>query len=311
MTSRTRIIAGTVAALFSLEYVVGKTIMAARGELGMPGHPAPPEATEQFTGDIATAQLGNAALGLVTLVLALAFAQRWGRRVPRPVLAVGAVLSVLSGIAGAFVVVASLTGLREDHGQWGLDSLALTVVPLGAWVVLAAHALEDVRVPPPLTRAAFVAGAACAAYGGLKLQWALGGEFLLRETPLPPGARQELLDREPGAVATHWASVALALIGVALAVAMVRVPRTPRLLVVHLPAVLGVLMLARAGWGITSDLIGDRSYATNWDLALWSPFFAIWGAAWVLAARARRHAPRPTEPEARRCASPVWSSASS
>ena len=58
--------------------------MAARGELGVPGHPAPPEADERFTGDVAAAQLGNAAFGPVTVALALALVQRWGRRVPPP-----------------------------------------------------------------------------------------------------------------------------------------------------------------------------------------------------------------------------------
>ncbi len=55
--------AGYTAALFGLEYAVAKAVMAARGELGVPGHPAPPEAAARFDGDIVTAQLGNAALG--------------------------------------------------------------------------------------------------------------------------------------------------------------------------------------------------------------------------------------------------------
>ena len=144
----------------------------------------------------------------------------------------------------------------------------------------------------PGRRAALTAAAACAAYGALKLQWALGGEWLLRETPLPDGARQDMLDREPGSVASHWASVALAAIGIALAVATVRARRAPRLLVVGLPALLSVLMLARAGWGIASDLAGEADYAARWDLFLWSPFFAVWGTAWGLAALARHNATR-------------------
>jgi hypothetical protein len=85
--------AGYAAALLGLEYAVAKTVMAARGELGLPGHPAPPEAYERFSGDVVAAQLGNAALGLLLTALALALVQRWGRRVPAAVLAAGAVVA--------------------------------------------------------------------------------------------------------------------------------------------------------------------------------------------------------------------------
>jgi hypothetical protein len=137
--------AAYIAAVFSLEYAVGKVVMAARGELGVPGHPAPPEAVARFAGDITTAQLGNAALGLLSVAVALAFAQRWGRRVPRPLLAAGGLVALLSGLAGAVTVAASLIGLREDHGQWGVDSLVLGVPPVAAWGVLVLGALRGVR----------------------------------------------------------------------------------------------------------------------------------------------------------------------
>ncbi len=132
-----------VAALFSLEYAVGKAIMAARGELGVPLHPAP--ASVDFDGNIAVAQLGNASLGVLSMLVALAFVQRWGRHVPRWLLALGAGASLLSGLAGALVVATSLTGLREDHGQWGIDSLVLGVAPLGAWWLLTLAALREWR----------------------------------------------------------------------------------------------------------------------------------------------------------------------
>ena len=306
--------AGYTAALFGLEYVVAKVIMAGRGELGVPGHPAPPEAYERFTGDVVAAQLGNAAVGLVTVALTLALVQGWGRRLPAAALAAGAGAALLAGISGCLVVAASLTGLREDHGQWGVDSLVLGAAPLAAWFVLtlaAARAAHAEGVPPwarslvrPGRRAALVAGAAAAAYGALKLDWALGGEFLLRETPLPAEARRDLLEREPAMVAGHWASVGLALIGVALAIATVRARRLPRLVTVGLPTAIGVLMVLRAGWGAVSDVVeltrsGEASeYAAGWDLGLWSPFFAAWGTAWILAARAAgrrstRRAPLP------------------
>ena len=227
----------------------------------------------------------------------------------------------------------SLTGLREDHGQWGIDSLVLGVAPLGAWFLLTRAALRDLRRPararprlarrrryrsapvpvshatptphagsaaPPAAmrharavlsaaarpgrRAALAAAAACVAYGGLKLHWALGGEVLLRQSPLPPDAMRDMLARDAASVAGHWATVALALAGVVLATTR----RGPRLLLVGLPALLCALMLARAGYGIASDLLADdHNYPAGWDLALWSPFFAAWGLAWGLAALAR------------------------
>ena len=99
-----------------------------------------------------------------------------------------------------------------------------------------------------------------------------------------------------------WASVALAVIGIALAVATVRDRGLPRLLVVGLPALIGVLMLLRAALlGAAGDVavltgaVDGSTYTARWDLALWSPFFAAWGAAWGLAAQAarRRTAGRP------------------
>jgi hypothetical protein len=289
--------AGYVAALFGLEYALAKAVMAARGELGVPGHAAPAEAYEDFSGSVVAAQLGSAALGLLSAAVALALVQRWGRHIPSAVLAGGATAALLGGIAGTVVVATSLVGVREDHGQWGLDSLMLGLAPLPAWLVLTRAALGAIRVNGPPTwlrpgrRAAVAAAAASAAYAALKLQWALGGELLMRQTPLPDDARRDLLAREPSAVASHWAAVALGAAGVALAVATVRSRRLPRLVTIGMPALLAVLMATRAGWGAASDaavLTGaaeGSSYSARWDLALWSPFFAAWAVAWGAAAR--------------------------
>ena len=344
--------AGWTAALLGLQYAAGKVVMAGRGELGVPGHPAPPQAYEDFSGDVVLAQLGNAAVGLLTVALARALVQPWGPRVPRLLLAAGAGVALLGNVAGAVVVVTSLTGLREDHDQWGLDSLVLGVAALGAWAVLATAAVRGARaqhrggcgrravgaairrarravgaaaaqgrravsaVPRrgrkaagaaarPGRRAALLAAAVCVAYGALKLDWALGGELLVRQTPLPAGARQDLLDRESRAVAGHWASVLLAAVGVGLAIATVRASRLPRLLIVGLPAVIGAAMVLRAGWGGLSDMVvltgavdGDPGYPAVWDLALWSPLFAVWGTAWITAARGAM-ARRPARPRSR------------
>jgi Protein of unknown function (DUF3995) len=326
--------AGYAAALFGLEYTVAKAVMAVRGELGLPGHPAPPEAYEGVS-DVAAAQFGSAALGLVPVAVALALVQRWGRRIPAAVLAAGAVVALVGVTAGAVVVTTSLVGLREDHGQWGLDSLLLAAAPVLPWLLLTAAALRAARaegLPPwarelpgrtlralragtrPGRRAALAAAAASAAYGALKLEWALGGELLLRQTPLTDDALRDMLEREPGAVASHWGAVALAATGVALAVATVGGRRLPRLITIGLPALLGVLMLLRAGWGAASDIavltgVADGSdYPAGWDLGLWSPFFGAWGAAWCLAALAawrRAVGPQrrftPPEPAAPEC----------
>jgi hypothetical protein len=283
--------AGWTAAAFGLEYAASKIVMAARGELGVVGHPAPRVVTASFDGDVVAAQLGNAALGLAGVAIALALAHDWRRRFPAWLLATGAVGSLAAGIAGACVVAASLTGLREDHGQWGIDSLALAVVPLGAWVLLTAAALRDavaVGAPRWLRASTAAAAAGCVAYGALKLSWALGGELLMRDAPLPADALRDMLAREPAWVASHWASVALAAVGTAVALGAGRLPRP---LAVWLPASIGGIMLVRAGYGIVGDLgvltgalDGARRIARA-DLLLWSPFFAAWGVAWTATAR--------------------------
>jgi hypothetical protein len=100
----------------------------------------------------------------------------------------------------------------------------------------------------PGHRAALAAAVACAAYGALKLYWALGGELLVRQAPVPDVPSSTL-------AVLNWASVALAAIGIALALATVRERRLPRPLVVGLPAVIGALMLARALSGSDGDII--------------------------------------------------------
>jgi hypothetical protein len=241
--------AGWIAALFGLQHAIGKVVMAVRGELGVPGHPAPPEAYEGFTGDVVLAQLGNAALAAGSVLVALALVQPWGRRVPRPVLALGAAGALGGGLAGFGVVAASLAGLREDHGQWGLDSLLLGAAALPAWAVLTVSAVRatGLRLPSRGRRAALLAGLGCVAYGAMKLSWALGGELLMRESPVGAEALRDMLAREPAMVAGHWASVALAVVGVGVAAATLR-EGLPRALTTWLPVAIGGLMVLRAGW---------------------------------------------------------------
>jgi hypothetical protein len=146
----------------------------------------------------------------------------------------------------------------------------------------------------PGRRAALAAAVGCAGYGVLKLYWALGGELLIREAPLSADQRRDLLDGTGLIVGLNWASVALAAIGIVLALATIRDGRLPRLLVVGLPALVGALLLARAALGAAGDVAvltgaaDGETYTASWDLSLWSPFFAAWGAAWCLAALAAR-----------------------
>jgi hypothetical protein len=281
--------AGWTAAIFGVEYAVSKVVMATRGELGVVGHPAPPEATESFSGSVVGAQLGNAALGLLMAAVALALVHGWGRRMPRALLAAGAVGSLIGGIAGAVVVGASVTGLREDHGQWGVDSLILGAAPLVAWVVLAVAALRAVRLPrwPP---AVVAAATGCVLYGAMKLSWALGGELLMRESPLGDDAMHDMLARKAFWVASHWMSVALAAVGVLVAVGTVRAPGRLRAPVLWLARLVGGLMVLRASYGAASDLavlagaVDGATRTATWDLLLWSPFFGAWGATWLVAA---------------------------
>ena len=279
--------------------------MATRGELGVVGHPAPREVTESFSGSVVGAQLGNAGLGVLMTIVALAFVHRWGRRIPSALLAAGAVASVGCGIAGMAVVVASLTGLRDDHGQWGVDSVVLGAVPLVAWVVLAGAALRAVRLPrlPP---AALAAVAGCLLYGAMKLSWALGGELLMRESPLGDGAMRDMLAREPYTVAGHWISVALAVVGVAVAIGTARAPGRLRSPVLWLARIVGGLMVLRASYGAAGDLavltgaVDGAQPDRRLGPALWSPFFGAWGAMWLVAAGAPQRRSRVSTPSALR-----------
>jgi uncharacterized protein DUF3995 len=185
----------------------------------------------------------------------------------------------------------------------GVSSLVMTraahvEAPLHAHALLA-HGRRLVGDSlQPGRRAALVAAGGCAAYGTLKLYWALGGGLLLREAPLAGAAQRDLLEHKSNMVVLNSASAALAVIGVALALATLRDRRLPRLLVVGLPGLVGGLMLVRAVLSAVGDVVvlsggaDGSTYTAAWDLALWSPFFAAWGAAWAMAAMAARRRQR-------------------
>ncbi|GAB7035795.1 DUF3995 domain-containing protein [Streptomyces sp. NPDC021749] len=160
------------------------------------------------------------------------------------------------------------------------------------------------RRSPTAAAAPLVFGCAFA-YGAMKLDWALGGTFLMRQTPLPAGARDDLLDGTPGAVAGHWASVALALVGMAAALHLsgrfgphgrfrraallagswvgcgFMVARASGLLGYGFAGDLGLL----AGWSSAPPDHEDLArFQAQWDLLLWSPYWLLFGACWGIAA---------------------------
>ncbi|MGZ9935791.1 DUF3995 domain-containing protein [Streptomyces sp. NC-S4] len=142
-----------------------------------------------------------------------------------------------------------------------------------------------------------------AGYGTLKLYWALGGTALTSSAPLPRSGREELVVQTPGAMAGHWISVGLVLLGALAALATVRpwghvLPR--RLLAVPM-WIIGALMVLRAcgafGFGFIGDIMvltghlhvdppdtGIAHHVSRMDLLLWSPYFLVWGLLWAATA---------------------------
>ena len=266
------------------------------------------------------AQLGNAAWACSRCSSRSAFVQRWGRHVPRGLLALGAGAALLSGLAGALVVATSLTGLREDHGQWGIDSLVLGVAPLGAWLLLTLAAVRDRRRPPlaaappahppprprrapprrPRPRSCRAATARHRAHAAPRRRAHAARDFSprpARARPSPPPCAPAVAppSRPPRPASPTAASSCTGRSAASGSCARRRSPRTrcrtcstvtrrasraigrrsrsrssgsrspspscasraPRLLVVGVPGLLAVLMLARAGFGIVSDLTAE------------------------------------------------------
>ncbi|WP_310722983.1 hypothetical protein [Streptomyces sp. N2A] len=120
----------------SLVYVGQKVYMAMRGEVGMPGHPAPAQVQAQFAHP-GLAQAGNASLGLLAVLVAWATIARWGGRLPR-----WALLCALAPTAVLQSLGAVITIRRTDfdlaHLGWGPVYEAVTgSVGIAAWVVVA------------------------------------------------------------------------------------------------------------------------------------------------------------------------------
>lgn len=138
----------------------------------------------------------------------------------------------------------------------------------------------------------YAAAVVTAGYGLLKAYWVLGGTALWDIAPLP----QSMIDRARTHTAPGWfvitdrVTVVLAVVGVAFALATLRPHRwLPRWLVRACLWPLAALMVLRA----VSATLGDihqlvtraATRTTDWDLALWSPLFLLWGLLWAATAR--------------------------
>ncbi|MDQ8708313.1 hypothetical protein RCO28_38525 [Streptomyces sp. LHD-70] len=145
-------ISAIAACLGALAYTVAKVDLARRGEVGMPGFPAPLGAADRV-GDVAAAQLGNAGLGFGMAVVAVALL----RPVANPVLRWGAIGVSWLGIAavGAGVVgfgaravgMAPALGAPPSHLVPAVAALLVGAVWVGAWGVATVGAMRGASRP--------------------------------------------------------------------------------------------------------------------------------------------------------------------
>lgn len=130
-----------VACLCALAYVVMKVWMAADGEAGLPGFPATAEVNASSS-HIALRQLGNGALGMAAIVLALATARPWGSKLVRWMLVAIAWGVLVALLAGTAVLLARLFTLTSAFAplKFGMANILVTTVAiiwLLAWALLA------------------------------------------------------------------------------------------------------------------------------------------------------------------------------
>lgn len=129
----------TLACAGAAAYTISKIDLAVRGEIGMPGFPAPQQSYEQIT-DPAAAQLGNAGLGLVLVLLTAALLRPPANTVVRRLL-LGAnwlgIAMVGTGVAGFTLRAAGVApGLGEPaEGAAAWVALAVGAVWTVSWVL--------------------------------------------------------------------------------------------------------------------------------------------------------------------------------
>ncbi|MFJ6498252.1 hypothetical protein OG280_13650 [Streptomyces virginiae] len=144
------LVAALTACLGALAYTVSKVDLAREGELGMPGFPAPAEAYAAVA-DVGTAQLANAALGLLMAVVAL-FLVRLSRTplVRLPVLVVSwvGIVMVGAGVLGFGARAAGMApslGAIPPHMPTALAALLVGAVWVTAWTIAVVFATRSSR----------------------------------------------------------------------------------------------------------------------------------------------------------------------
>ncbi|MGW7313560.1 hypothetical protein [Streptomyces sp. NPDC054865] len=156
-----QVAAGVTACLGALAYTVSKVDLAREGELGMPGFPAP---TAAYAGvaDVGTAQLANAALGLLMAGVALLLLRLPRTRLVRwPALIVSwsGIAMVGAGVLGFGARAAGLApalGARPPHLPTALAALLVGGVWVAAWTVAAVAASRTRRSDPHAPKACAV-----------------------------------------------------------------------------------------------------------------------------------------------------------
>ncbi|WP_405435081.1 hypothetical protein OG373_40905 [Streptomyces avidinii] len=149
--SRKKHLAAALTACFgALAYTVSKVDLAREGELGMPGFPAPAEAYAAVA-DVETAQLANAALGLLMAVVALLLVRlprtplvRW----PALVVSWAGITMVGAGVLGFGARAAGLApglGAAPPHMPTALAALLVGAVWVAAWTIATLSATHSSR----------------------------------------------------------------------------------------------------------------------------------------------------------------------
>ncbi|MEU2395660.1 hypothetical protein [Streptomyces sp. NPDC007369] len=147
---RKHVAAAATACLGALAYTVSKVDLARKGELGMPGFPAPADAHAAVP-DVGTAQLANAALGLLMAAVALVLVRPPRTRLVRlPVLAASWVGIAMVG-AGVLGFGARAAGLAPGLGAApprmlpAVAALLVGAVWVAAWTIAAISAARGGR----------------------------------------------------------------------------------------------------------------------------------------------------------------------
>ncbi|MFG2289735.1 hypothetical protein ACGFOU_27140 [Streptomyces sp. NPDC048595] len=144
-----------LAVLEMLVYIAQKVYMAGRGEIGMPGHPAPDSVQARFA-HAGLAQAANAALGALAATVALATVTRWGARIPRWALCCALVLALVMLSLGAVATLGRPDVVGGRLGWSGVWESLREGGQLGAWLVVAVS--YGLRTRPPRDRPAAGAG---------------------------------------------------------------------------------------------------------------------------------------------------------